>query len=128
MISRLPTAAAAAFAALFFTASAAAHGEVQIADAWVRATVAQQKATGAFMKITSPVDARLVEVRSALAGETEIHEMSMDGDRMKMRAIPSLALPAGVTVELKPGGHHIMLLKLSAQIKESDKLPLTLVV
>jgi copper(I)-binding protein len=123
MMFRLP----AALAVLLFTVSAA-HGEVRIADPWVRATVARQKATGAFMKITSPVDARLVEVRSALAGEAEIHEMTMDGDRMKMRAISSLPLPAGATVELKPGGHHIMLLNLSAQIKENDTAPLSLIV
>ncbi|MDR2092422.1 MAG: copper chaperone PCu(A)C [Azoarcus sp.] len=125
MIFRPP--AAAVFAALL-VAAPVAHGEVRITDAWVRATVAQQKATGAFMKITSTVDARLVEVRATVAGEAEIHEMSMDGDRMKMRAIPALALPAGKNVELKPGGHHIMLLNLSARIEENSTTPLTLVV
>ncbi|MDR0702813.1 MAG: copper chaperone PCu(A)C [Azoarcus sp.] len=125
MIFRLP--AAVLFAALLFAASVA-HGEVRITDAWVRATVAQQKATAAFMKITSTVDARLVEVRSAVAGEAEIHETTMDGERMKMRAIPSLPLPAGATVELKPGGHHIMLLNLSAQIEESGATSLTLII
>ncbi|MDR1661343.1 MAG: copper chaperone PCu(A)C [Azoarcus sp.] len=115
------------FVALLFAAPAI-HGEVRIDDPWVRATVAQQKATGAFMKITSTADARLLEIRSALAGTAEIHEMRLDGDRMKMRAISSLALPAGVTVELKPGGFHIMLLELSAQVKESDTVPLSLII
>ncbi|MDR2259754.1 MAG: copper chaperone PCu(A)C [Azoarcus sp.] len=106
----------------------AAHAETSIADPWVRATVPQQKATGAFMKITSPVDARLVGVRSPLAGTAEIHEMRMEGDKMKMRAAAALALPAGTPVELKPGGWHIMLLDLAAQVKEGDTVPIALTI
>jgi copper(I)-binding protein len=94
----------------------------------VRATVSEQKTTGAFMKITSLVDAKLVDVRTALAGRTEIHEMAMIGDTMKMRQIPNLPLPAGAMVELKPGGFHVMLFELTAQAKEGDTVPLTLVI
>ncbi|MCL1825291.1 MAG: copper chaperone PCu(A)C [Betaproteobacteria bacterium] len=114
-------------AAMLFAAPAA-HAQVNIAEAWVRATVPEQKVTGAFMKITSPVDAKLVDVHTALAGRTEIHEMAMIGDTMKMRQIPNLPLPAGATVELKPGGFHVMLFDLTAQAKEGDIVPLTLVI
>jgi len=114
-------------AAMLFAAPAA-HAQVNIAEPWVRATVSEQKVTGAFMKITSPVDAKLVDVRTALAGRTEIHEMAMIGDTMKMRQIPSLPLPAGATVELKPGGFHVMLFDLTVQAKEGDTVPLTLVI
>ena len=104
------------------------QAQVSVADPWVRATVSEQKTTGAFMKITSPVDAKLVDVRTTAAGRTEIHEMAMVGDTMKMRQIPNLPLPAGATVELKPGGFHVMLFELAVQAKEGNTVPLTLVI
>ncbi|MDR2015533.1 MAG: copper chaperone PCu(A)C [Azoarcus sp.] len=113
-------------AALF--AAPAAHAQADITDPWIRATVTEQKVTGAFMKITSPVDAKLIDVRTALAGRTEIHEMAMIDGTMKMRQIPNLPLPAGVTVELRPGGFHVMLFELTTQAKEGDTVPLTLVI
>ena len=109
-------------------AAPAAFAQVSVRDPWVRATVPQQKATGAFMQITSPQDARLVEVRSPVAGTVEIHEMAMEKDVMKMRAVRGLALPAGKAVELKPGGYHVMLLELKGQVKEGGSVPITLVV
>jgi copper(I)-binding protein len=120
-------------AALSMLASAAfvfpAHAQVTIKDPWVRATVSQQKATGAFMQITSVQDARLVEVKSPVAGVAEVHQMTMEKDVMKMRAIPNgLDLPAGKAVELKPGGYHVMLMDLKQQMKEGDTVVVTLVV
>jgi len=114
--------------ALFaFSAVAMAQSAVDIKDPWVRATVAQQKATGAFMQLTAKSDSKLVEVKSPAAGVVEIHEMAMDKDVMKMRPVSGVALPAGKTVELKPGGYHVMLMDLKAQVKEGDTIPLTLV-
>jgi copper(I)-binding protein len=113
-------------AATLFVAPAV-HAEVSIKDPWIRATVSEQKITGAFMQITSQVDAKLIDARTPLAGRTEIHEMAMAGDTMKMRQIPNLPLPAGVTVELKPGGFHVMLYELTTQAKEGDTVPLTLI-
>lgn len=109
-------------------AAAVAQAEVRVSDAWVRATVAQQMATGAFMRITSSKDVRLVSVRTTAAGIAEIHEMKMDNNIMKMRELAYLALPAGKMVELTPGGFHVMLMDLKAQIKEGDSIPMTLVV
>ena len=105
-----------------------AHAQVTVSEAWVRATVAQQKATGAFMQLQSAQDAKLVSAQSPVAGVTEVHEMAMDNGVMKMRAIPSLALPAGKAVELKPGGYHVMLMDLKGQVKDGDMVPVTLVV
>ncbi len=105
-----------------------ALAQVTVKDPWVRATVAQQKATGAFMQLQSAQEARLVAAQSPVAGVVEVHEMAMDGGVMKMRAIPSLALPAGKGVELKPGGFHIMLMDLKGQVKDGDTVPVTLVV
>lgn len=116
-------------ATLFATlVSSTALAQVSVTDPWVRATVPQQKATGAFMQLTAPADARLVGARSPAAGIVEVHEMVMEGDIMKMRAVPAVELPAGKTVELKPGGYHVMLIDLKAQVKEGDVVPLTIVV
>ena len=110
-----------------FSATAMAQVAVDVKDPWVRATVAQQKATGAFMQLTAKTDSKLVEAKSPVAGVVEIHEMVMDKDVMKMRQIPGLALAAGKTVDLKPGGYHVMLMDLKGQVKEGDIVPVTLV-
>ena len=113
-------------AALIFAAFPV-MAQVTVKDPWVRATVSAQKATGAFMQITSAQDARLVEAKSPVAGVVEVHEMVMEKDVMKMRAIKGLDLPAGKTVELKPGGYHVMLMDLKEQMKEGATVPVTLV-
>ena len=108
-------------------AVSSAHAQVRVTDPWVRATVAQQQATGAFMQLTAPTDTRLVSAASPAAAIVEIHEMAMENDVMRMRQIPGLALPAGKPVALAPGGYHIMLIDLIRQVKPGDKVPLTLV-
>ena len=95
--------------------------------AWARASVQGQKGTGAFMRLTAPDGARLVRAESPAAGVTEVHEMKMEGDVMKMRAVTGLDLPAGQAVELKPGGYHVMLLDLKAPLAKGASVPLTLV-
>jgi len=105
-----------------------AHAQTTVKEAWVRGTVASQKSTGAYAQITSSAGGRLVAVSSPLAGVAEIHEMAMDGNVMRMRLLPSLELPAGKTVELKPGGYHVMLLELKQELKAGETVPLTLVV
>jgi len=115
-------------ATLFALGAAPAFADVSVTDSWVRATVPQQKATGAFMQLKSDVPARLVAASSPLAGVVEIHEMRMEKDVMKMGPVPAVELPAGQTVQLAPGGYHVMLMDLKAQVKEGDQVPLTLVV
>lgn len=114
-----------------FTVSAlfiasAAQGQIVVEEPWVRATVAQQSGTGAFMKLTSETDTRLVAADSPVAEHVEVHEMAMENNVMKMREISGLDLPAGQTVELKPGGYHIMFINLHEQVKEGVQVPLTL--
>lgn len=108
--------------------SLAAQAQVKVDDAWVRATVAPQKATGAFMQLTAARPLKLVAVGSPLTDMVEIHEMKMDDGVMKMRAVDALPLPAGQAVALKPGGYHVMLMGLKGQIKAGDTVPLTLTV
>lgn len=117
-----------AAAAMLAGISTPVLAQVAINDAWVRATVARQAATGAFMRITAQQDARLVEVRSPVAKTVELHEMSMENNVMRMRPIDGIALPAGRAVYLKPGGYHIMLMGLVQPVGEGDTIPLTLVI
>ena len=112
---------------LFAFAPALAAAQVSVKDPWVRATVPEQRATGAFMQLTSPAGARLVEARSPAAKTVEIHEMAMVDNVMKMRAVPGVDLPAGKPVDLKPGGYHVMLIDVKSQIKDGDSVPITLV-
>ena len=114
-------------AALAFT-PVAALAQTTVTAAWVRGTVAQQRTTGLFAQITSAQGGRLVSVTSPLAGVVEIHEMKMEGDVMRMRAVPALELPAGKSVALKPGGYHVMLMDLKQPLKAGDSVPVTLVV
>lgn len=101
---------------------------VTVTDAWARATVQGQRATGAFMKITAKDNAKLVGVSSPVAGVAEIHEMKMEKDVMKMAALPNgLDLPAGKAVELKPGSYHVMLMDLKAPLTKDTTVPLTLI-
>ena len=109
-------------------ASLAAQAQVKVDDPWVRATVAPQKATGAFMQLTSAQAVKVVAASSPVAAVVEIHEMKMDDGVMKMRAVDALALPAGQAVALKPGSYHVMLMGLKGQIKAGDSVPLTLTV
>jgi len=109
---------------VFFTTVASA--EIIIKDAWVRTTVAEQKVTGAFMQIASDKAVRLISVNSSAAEATELHEMSMKSDVMKMRQINELVIDAGKSVELKPGSYHIMLMNLKKPVQAGSTVNLDL--
>jgi hypothetical protein len=94
--------------------------------AWARASVQGQSASGAFLRLTAREPLSLVGVATPVAGVAEVHEMKMEGEVMKMRPLASLELPAGKAVELKPGGHHVMLMDLKAPLAAGTRVPLTL--
>jgi periplasmic copper chaperone A len=114
--------------ALLALAAFAAHAQTTVKDPWVRGTVAGQKGTGMFAQITSTSGGKLVSAASPVAGVAEIHEMAMDGNVMKMRAVSAVDLPAGKSVDLKPGGYHVMLMDLKKDLKAGETVPVTLVV
>ena len=99
---------------------------VQVESAWARATVAGQKSTGAFMRLTARSATSLVGVSTTAAGITELHEMKMNGDVMTMRELPALDLPAGKAVELKSGGRHIMLMDVNRALLPGATIALVL--
>jgi copper(I)-binding protein len=100
---------------------------VTVLDPWVRATVPQQKAAGAFMRVQSATAQRLVGVSSPVAGRAELHEMAMENNTMRMRQVDSIDLPAGKPVNLASGGYHVMFFDLKRQLKEGETVPVTLV-
>ncbi len=115
------------FAALLCVGLASAvQAQVSVDGAWARATVPNQSATGAFMRLTAKKDVVLTGASSPVAGIVEVHEMSMDKGVMRMRAADRVPLKAGQTIELKSGGLHIMMMDLKKQIKAGERVPLTL--
>jgi copper(I)-binding protein len=112
-----------------------AAGGIAVKDAWVRPTTTHMDnsgdVSGAFMVIenTSSRAERLVKasVSADVAESVEIHETTIDENSvMRMRPVEGIDVPANGSVELKPGGYHIMLLNVKKELKPGDKLPLTL--
>ncbi|WP_372825577.1 copper chaperone PCu(A)C [Polaromonas sp.] len=99
---------------------------IEVKNAWVRTAVPGQSGTGAFMTLTAKDGAKLVGVSTPVADVAEVHEMKMENDIMRMRAVPVLDLPAGKAVQLKPGGYHVMLMALNQALPKGATVPLTL--
>lgn len=112
--------------ALALGLAASAQAQVSVSGAWVRGTVEGQTASGAYMQLKSARGATLVGAESPVAGVVEVHEMRMEGNTMRMRAVGKLELPAGQAVELKPGGYHIMLMDLKAPLRKGESVPIKL--
>jgi copper(I)-binding protein len=104
-------------------------GDLVITQAWSRATPSGAKIAGAYVTIENKGAApdRLIGGAGDVAGRVEIHEMAMDGGVMKMRPLDNgLTIEPGKTVKLAPGGYHLMLFDLKSQLKQGDKIPVTL--
>ena len=101
---------------------------LRVSNPFARATPPGAKVAGAFMSIENQGQEadRFVSASSPVAGLVEIHEMAMDGGLMKMRAVKGIDLKPGATVELRPGGYHVMLEDLKQPLKEGDQVPLVL--
>jgi periplasmic copper chaperone A len=105
-------------------------GSIEISRPWTRATPPTAQAGGGFLAITNTGSApdRLIAAKSPAADKVEVHEMKMDGSVMRMRELEKgLEIPPGATVELKPGGFHVMFMGLKAPFAKDSKVPLTLV-
>ena len=107
-------------------AALAQTGQIEISNAWARATPGGATTGAAYATIASPVADRLVAAASPVAKSVQLHTMTMQGGIMRMRQIAGIDLPAGKPVTLKPGGLHIMLIGLGAPLKEGQSFPLTL--
>ena len=128
--------ARAAFAAaLLFATPAFAHngvvhlGPINISLPFTRATLPNAPVAGGFLTIenTGTEADRLVSVSTDAANAAQIHEMALENDVMKMRQLPDgLEIPAGATVELAPGGLHLMFMGLKRPFVEGETVSVTL--
>ena len=108
------------------SAALAQHAQLEVNNAWARATPGKAENGAAYVTIQSPTADRLVSASSPVAKKAELHTMSMQGMVMKMRPIAGLDVPPGQSVTLKPGGEHIMLMGLNQPLHEGQSFPLTL--
>ncbi len=117
------------FAILGASLAWAQSSGISVQQPWARATPGGAKTGAAYMTIVNngAADDRLVAASTPVAGEAQIHEMTMDNGVMKMRPIPGLDLKPGAAVSLAPGGYHVMLIGLKQPLKDGDSFPLTLV-
>ncbi|MBU3539822.1 copper chaperone PCu(A)C [Polynucleobacter sp. UB-Tiil-W10] len=101
---------------------------VSVSDAYTRATVQGQKVAGGFLKIQNKGNTpdQLVSASSPSAGDVQLHEMAMEGNVMKMRQVKDIAVPANGSVELKPGGYHLMFLDLKGPFVAGETIPVKL--
>ncbi|WP_157271111.1 copper chaperone PCu(A)C [Azohydromonas aeria] len=116
-------------AALLLSGAAAwADGAIQARDGWARPTVAGQPVGAGYLKLhnTGATPDRLLGASTGAAERVELHNMFMSGDVMRMRQVEAIDVPAGATVELGPGGLHLMLMGLKAPLTAGQRLPLVL--
>ena len=108
------------------SAALAQNNQLEVNNAWARATPGKAEGGAAYLTIQSPTPDRLLSVSTPVAKKAELHTMSMEGMVMKMRPLAGVDIPAGQPVTLKPGGEHIMLEGLGAPLREGQSFPLTL--
>ena len=104
-------------------------GALQISQPWTRATPKGAQVAGGYLKITNTgtMPDRLTGGSADVAKRFEIHAMSMDGGVMKMRELKDgVAIPPGKTVELRPGGSHIMMMNLARSLAIGEKVKASL--
>lgn len=114
-----------ALAATAANAETFTAGPLRIEQPWSRATPKGASVAGGYLKVTNTGSTpdRLIGGSSDAAARFEIHEMSMDGGVMKMRALKDgLAIPPGATVELKPGSYHAMFVNLTRPFVKGDHI------
>jgi copper(I)-binding protein len=115
-------ASALTLAAIVTTPSAFADdvmaGDLMIMNTWSKQSPMGANVAAGFMTIMNhgSADERLMSATSEVTANTQVHEMKMEGDTMKMaEMMDGLVIPAGGTVELKPGSYHIMFIDMAAQ-------------
>ena len=126
-IPSIRVAFAAVFLAVICPAIQAAETNIELLDAHARIMLGA-KVGAAYLRIanTGREPDRLVAISTPIAGKADLHSVTDDNGVMKMRPVGGIALKPGETVELKPGGLHIMLTDIQGRLKPGDTFPLTL--
>lgn len=107
-------------------AIAQAAAPVKVDQAWLRPSVQGQATTGAYMTLTASEPLTLLGASSPAAGSVELHQMQMEGDVMRMRAVETLPLAPHKPVQLAPGGYHLMVMLSKTPFRIGTSVPLTL--
>jgi hypothetical protein len=129
VIRKLLLAAPFVLAAACAQAADVKVGDLTVKDAVMRPTPGGSTNTAAYLTVENGGKAAdtLVSVSCGCAAKVQLHEMSMAGGMMRMRALPQgLAVPAGGTAALKPGGSHVMVMGLKAPLVSGQTVPMTL--
>ncbi|WP_137126953.1 copper chaperone PCu(A)C [Roseomonas sp. HF4] len=127
MLRRSLLAAAVAVAALPAAAQDRAAGDIRIVRPWTRAAGANANGAGFMTLRNGGTEAdRLLSAATPAARTVELHTLIREGDVMRMRPVQDIPVPPGATVELRPGGLHIMLIGLAAPLQQGGRVPLTL--
>jgi copper(I)-binding protein len=108
--------------------AAPALAQVQIDHPWARATPPGAKTAAGYMLIRNPSASpeRLVGAKSPGAARVETHVHIKEGDVFRMRQVQGFDIPAKGSLELKPGGAHLMFVDIRQPFKEGEKVPVTL--
>jgi copper(I)-binding protein len=107
-----------------------AAGSLKISAPWTRATPKGASVGGGYLKVTNTgtTPDRLIGGATDVSSRFEVHEMSMDNGVMKMRPVAKgIEIKPGQTVELKPGGYHVMFVGLKQQLEQGEGVKATLV-
>ena len=118
----------AGLALLWIACESRNESSVVVSDAWVREPPGGHPIAAAYMTIVNNSDAAtaLVSAESSTVERIEIHSMTHEDGKMRMRQVEQVPLPAGGWVVLESGGLHLMLMGLSNSPRTGDSIDLTL--
>ena len=110
------------------SSASGASDNLIISDAWVRGTPPGKMMTAGYASIenVSKDVITITGVSAEVAGHTSLHETRIERDRSTMRPVAQLSIKAGERVSLKPGGLHIMLMKLSEPLSDGQSIDICL--
>jgi copper(I)-binding protein len=108
-------------------AAAAAKANIEVTDAWTRASPANATTAAIYLRIVSVKDAdRLIGAKAAMAEKVEVHATTTNGGTARMAPVAAVPIPAAGTVPFAPAGHHLMLTGLKAPLRQGDSFLVSL--
>jgi periplasmic copper chaperone A len=109
-------------------AESTSRGDLTIDDAWARQTpdMATNGAVYLTVRNTGAAADKLLSATAQVSDKVELHQTTSSGGMMSMEPVAGIDVPAAGTVELKPGGYHIMLVGLKSPLEAGQKIPVTL--
>jgi copper(I)-binding protein len=118
----------AAAVLIFFAVQSEAKGDLEVREAWSRATAPGAKVAAGYLEIrnSGAQPDRLLSASTGVAQRVELHVTQRDGDVMRMRQVKELEIPARGRTTLEPGGAHLMLVDIARPLKKGERVPLKL--